>query len=57
MKGLKYVTAHNDNHTIGVRTWRERKAPGSRVFVDHYRFILDGKVLDEGVLTDPKDEG
>ena len=57
MKGLKYVTAHNDNHTIGVRTWRERKAPGSRVFVDHYRFILDGKVLDEGVLTEPKDEG
>jgi hypothetical protein len=57
MKGVKYATVRNEKHTITVRTWRERKGPGSRVFEDHYRFVLDGKILDEGTLADPKDEG
>lgn len=57
MKSLRYATAVSDRHSVTVTTWRERKAPGSRVFVDHYKFTLDGKTLDEGTLTDRTDEG
>jgi len=50
MKELHYSTVVTEQHAIRVATWSDN---GSLQF----KICLDGEVLDEGTLDDPKEGG
>jgi hypothetical protein len=50
MRRLKYATVTTPDHAVVVTTWQEPRAKGSRQYADHYRFAIDGRILDEGTL-------
>lgn len=56
MKNLTYATIASDSHSIQVSTWKQAEltTDGQGALVEnenwHYKFSVDGKVVDEGVL-------
>jgi hypothetical protein len=53
MKNLQYATRVNDRHDIVVSTWNNNGNHNSLA----YKFVVDGKVIDEGLIKDPDAPG
>lgn len=52
MKSLSYTTIATEQHSIQVSTWQEQRSEPFGSYEWHYKFMINGKVTDEGLLPD-----